>query len=169
MRLLLIRHAHAGKRNPIHFPDDTLRPVSEKGRAVQERVGEYLVTRELVPTTLYTSPWLRALETAEILAEIIARRATQPTIVPFPLLATAPNLRAISSAVGKQPPQAVLGFVGHEPWLGQFAAALLAGSASAMAVDFPKSGVLGVETNSIGRGKGILRFFLRPGMAAGTP
>jgi phosphohistidine phosphatase len=162
--LVLVRHAHAGSRDPIHYSDDTLRPLTDKGRSTQLRISQYLHECDIVPTTIFSSPWLRAIQTAEILAQAFPD-ATEPPIVECPLLAATPNLRAIARAVGKQSDQATLAFVGHEPWLGQFAAALLTGSASAMELDVPKSGVIGIEASRIGRGKGTLRFFIRPSMS----
>ena len=34
MLLLLVRHADAGDRDPAQWPDDTLRPLTDKGRKV---------------------------------------------------------------------------------------------------------------------------------------
>ena len=164
MLLLLVRHAHAGSRDPIHWADDTLRPISDKGHTAQLRVSQYLRDCNIVPTMIFSSPWHRAMQTAEILAQTFHDQ-TEPAIVECPPLATTPNLRGIARAVGKQSDQATLAFVGHEPWLGQFAAALLTGSASAMELDVPKSGVIGIEASRIGRGKGTLRFFVRPSMS----
>ena len=164
MLLVLVRHAHAGSRDPIHLADDTLRPMTDKGRTTQLRISQFLRDCDIVPTTIFSSPWLRAMQTAEILAQTF-HDETGPAIVECPPLATTPNLRAIARAVGKQANQATLAFVGHEPWLGQFAAALLTGSASAMELDIPKSGVIGIEASRIGRGKGTLRFFVRPSMS----
>ena len=164
MLLVLVRHAHAGSHDPIHLADDTLRPITDKGHATQLRISQYLRDCNIVPTTIFSSPWLRAMQTAEILAQTVQDQ-TKPAIVECPPLATTPNLRVIARAVGKQSDQATLAFVGHKPWLGQFAAALLTGSASAMELDVPKSGVIGIEASRIGRGKGTLRFFIRPSMA----
>lgn len=164
MLLVLVRHAHAGSRDPIHWADDTQRPLTDKGRATQQRISQYLRDCDIVPTTIFSSPWLRAMETAEILAQSFEGE-TAPAVIGCSPLAASPNLRAIARAVGKQSDQATLVFVGHEPWLGQFAAALLTGSASAMELDVPKSGVIGIEAPRIARGRGTLRFFIRPSMS----
>ncbi|HSM18286.1 MAG TPA: histidine phosphatase family protein [Gemmatimonadales bacterium] len=160
---MLVRHAHAGTRDPIHYADDTMRPITEKGRATQQRVGRYLHACGIVPTLILSSPWLRAMQTAELLADAFPE-AARPTIVPCPPLTGSPNLRALARVVEHPAAGATLAFVGHQPWLGQLASALLTGSATAMELDFPKSGVVGIEASHIGRGKGSLRFFIRPPM-----
>ncbi len=163
MLVVLVRHAHAGSRDPIHYADDSVRPITDKGRATQARVSRYLVARGIAPTLILSSPWLRAMQTAEILAEAYPA-AERPTIVPCPELTGTPNLRSLARAAGSGHARDTLTFVGHEPWLGQLASALLTGSTTAMEVDFPKSGVIGIEASRLARGKGTLRFFVRPAM-----
>jgi phosphohistidine phosphatase SixA len=41
---------------------------------------------------------------------------------------------------------------------------LLGGSSTAVRIDFPKSGVMGIELDRLEPGAGELRFFLRPKM-----
>jgi len=161
--VVLVRHAHAGSRDPIHYADDSVRPITDKGRATQARVSRYLVARGIAPTVILSSPWLRAMQTAEILAEAYPA-AERPMIVPCPDLTGTPNLRSLARAAGSGHAGDTLTFVGHEPWLGQLASALLTGSTTAMDVDFPKSGVIGIEASRLARGKGKLRFFVRPAM-----
>jgi len=54
--------------------------------------------------------------------------------------------------------------VGHSPWMEELAAILLAGSVSTLRMDFPKSGVMGIDLDELAPGAGELRFFLRPKM-----
>ena len=54
--------------------------------------------------------------------------------------------------------------VGHSPWMEELAAILLGGSASSVRMDFPKSGVMGIELDRLEPGAGELRFFVRPKM-----
>jgi phosphohistidine phosphatase len=161
MLLLLIRHAHAGERDPAQWPDDTLRPLTEKGRKVQRDVGRFLRKRDLQPSLLLTSPWLRAVQTAEVTAE--AARLTQPPL-PCEPLADDPDLVRLAGYVGNQPPDAIVGMVGHSPWMEELAALLLGGSSDGLRFEFPMSGVMGIELPELSAGAGELRFFLRPKM-----
>ena len=69
MLLLLVRHADAGERDPARWPDDTLRPLTEKGRKVQGEVMKALRDAGVAPEVVLTSPWLRAVQTAELLTQ----------------------------------------------------------------------------------------------------
>jgi phosphohistidine phosphatase len=161
MLLLLIRHANAGERDPAQWPDDTQRPLTDKGRKVQRDVSRFLRKRDLAPTLVLTSPWLRALQTAEIVVE--AARVAQPP-VPCEPLAEDPDLVRLADFVGRQPPEAIVALVGHSPWMEELAGLLLDGAAGGLRVDFPKSGVMGIDVEGMTPGEGELRFFVRPKM-----
>jgi phosphohistidine phosphatase len=163
MLLLLVRHAHAGDRDPSQWPDDTKRPITDKGRKAQARVVKALGDMGLVPELVLTSPWLRAAQTAELIQEGLSL-PTPP--VPCLALAADPELGALDKALG--PPRgdkAVVALVGHSPWMEELVGLLLTGAAHGLAVDFPKSGVMAIEAERIGPRAGTLRFFLRPKMA----
>ncbi len=161
MLLLLIRHANAGARDPSQWPDDTLRPLTDKGRKVQTDVARFLRKRDLAPTLVLTSPWLRALQTAEITVQV-ARAGQQP--VECEPLADDPDLSRLADHLGNQPPDAIVAMVGHSPWMEELASLLLSGSTDGIRVDFPKSGVMGIELDELAAGAGELRFMVRPKM-----
>jgi phosphohistidine phosphatase len=160
MLLLLVRHADAGERDPAQWPDDTLRPLTEKGRKVHARVTKALRDTALIPETVLTSPWLRAAQTAEILTQGLGLAAA----LPCPPLAADPDPAALDALVGPRKGRSVVALVGHSPWLEELAALVLTGATNGMAVDFPKSGVLGIETDRVAAKAGALRFLLRPKM-----
>ena len=161
MLLLLNRHANAAQRDPAQWPDDSERPLTDKGRKVQNDVSRWLRKRDLAPTLVLTSPWTRAAQTAAILVEVA--RVPQPP-VPCEPLADDPDLIRLQDHVGEQPPGAVVALVGNSPWMEELASVLLAGSSAALRIDFPKSGVMGIELARLEPGAGELRFFLRPKM-----
>jgi phosphohistidine phosphatase len=161
MLLLLNRHANAGTRDPAQWPDDHDRPLTDKGRKVQSDVSRWLRKRDLVPGLVLTSPWIRAAQTAAILVEVA--RVAQPP-VPCEPLADDPDLIRLQDHVGEQPANAIVAMVGHSPWMEELAAILLGGSASSLRVDFPKSGVMGIELERLEPGAGELRFLVRPKM-----
>jgi phosphohistidine phosphatase len=161
MLLLLIRHAHAGERDPAQWPDDTQRPITDKGRKVQRDVSRFLRKRDLAPRLVLTSPWLRAEQTAEIVVQ--EARVAQPAVA-CDALADNPDLIRLADYVGEQPPEAIVALVGHSPWMEELAALLLGGSASDLRIDFPKSGVMGIDLAEIAEAAGELRFFVRPKM-----
>jgi len=158
MYLLLIRHADAGRHDAARWPDDSLRPLSDRGRGRHRRIARRLRRRGLSPSRLLSSPWLRAWETAEITA--LGTRGPSPEACEE--LAQPPDLTALSLALGDQAEDSVVGFVGHEPWLSELASLLLTGTATGLATDFPKSGVMGMLIPALEPGAGVLQFLWRP-------
>jgi phosphohistidine phosphatase len=69
-RLLLLRHADAGDPNAWAGPDAE-RPLSDKGVDQSERMGALLATRDLRPAHIRSSPKVRAVQTAEIVADAL--------------------------------------------------------------------------------------------------
>ncbi len=162
MLLLLIRHAHAGDRDPERWPDDRDRPLTDKGRKTQRRVSRVLGELELVPTYVLTSPWLRAAQTAEVLVGELGldRPATQTEN-----LARTPDPSRLADDIGEPGNNAIVALVGHSPWMEELASLLLTGSTTGLRMDYPKSGVMGIDLERPAPGAGELRFFLRPGMS----
>src|SRR4051794_22308761 len=73
--LYLLRHADAG--DPQAWAgNDADRPLSGKGEKQSERLGRFLAGTALRPDAILTSPKLRALKTAEIVAGHLGSSAT---------------------------------------------------------------------------------------------
>src|SRR5688572_20209987 len=66
MRVYLIRHAHAVDAGP-KLPDEA-RWLSDRGRKVARRVGKALAKEGVELDAVLTSPLVRAVQTAEVLA-----------------------------------------------------------------------------------------------------
>ena len=162
MLLLLVRHAHAGDRDPNRWPDDRDRPLTDKGRKTQRRVSRALGDLALVPNRVLTSPWSRAAQTADILVSELA--IAQPSIE-CAALAAPPELSRIADDIGEPGSDAIIALVGHSPWIEELAAILLTGEPSGLQMDYPKSGVMGIDVEKVAPGVGELRFFMRPKMA----
>ena len=156
MLLLLCRHAQAAEHDPHKYPDDTLRPLVGKGRRAQRRVARQLRRRDLIPSRILSSPWLRAWDTAEIMRDGLGLKKS--TRVTCEALATSPDLAAIGHDVGAKTSHEIVALVGHEPWIGELAALLLTGNANGLAIEFAKSGVMGIEIAEIRAAGGKLIF-----------
>src|SRR4051794_15073951 len=63
----LLRHAHAGDSTTWEGPDEQ-RPLTKRGRHQAERLGRFLVANGTRPDAIVSSPRIRALQTAEIVA-----------------------------------------------------------------------------------------------------
>lgn len=67
-QLIVIRHGaqvHAG------YGDDALKVLSEEGRITQRKVAMKLKEEGVTPTLILTSPLIRAVQSAEILGEVL--------------------------------------------------------------------------------------------------
>jgi phosphohistidine phosphatase len=122
VKLVVIRHGPAGDRSEWEAKgrDDRLRPLTPKGKKEVRRAAAGLAG--LVPTldVLATSPLVRAVETAEIVAaeydcEIETLESLAPDHDPGEVL---PWLQA-------QLPSGTVGLVGHEPHLSTLVGYLL--------------------------------------------
>ena len=159
MQILLVRHARSGDQDPDRWPDDRLRPLTNVGREIHAQTSRALARLEAVPDAILTSPWVRAVQTAELMVE---EMELEREPVRCEALAAEVNLAAIGEQVASLGNAQTVALVGHEPWLGQLASALLTRVPDAMTIDFPKSGIMGLEVADFAPGGGCLRFFLRP-------
>jgi len=71
MRLYLVRHGIAVARDDRHGPPDTERPLTPKGMKKTHAAALGLFALGVKPDAVLTSPWLRAVQTAEIFCEVI--------------------------------------------------------------------------------------------------
>jgi phosphohistidine phosphatase len=158
MDVLVIRHAIAVAAEPGQ--DDAARELTSEGvrkfrRSVQG-VRELGWTFERV----LTSPWQRALSTAELLAPI----TDGPTIV-TDLLCDKPRpelFALIAEATAPHEKRHATAVVGHEPWLSELVAWLAFGDPRhGEAIDLKKGGVIWLEGTAVPGGM-MLRAVLPP-------
>src|SRR5450759_1558890 len=71
MHLYLVRHGIAMGREDPNCPPDTERPLTPKGMKRTQAAALGLRAMKIKPDAVLTSPWLRAVQTAEIFCEAI--------------------------------------------------------------------------------------------------
>jgi len=162
MLLLLHRHAPAEPRDPGRWPDDRARPLTNAGREVQARVSRALGAWKLAPSKVLASPWVRATESAEILVRELGLRFPP---IPCEPLAAPPDFSRLEDDIGEPGSHAIVALVGHSPWIEALAGLLLVDIPRGIRMDFPTSGVMGIDLERLAQGAGELRFFVRPEMA----
>jgi phosphohistidine phosphatase len=117
VRLTLIRHGEAGD----DAPRDGLRSLTLRGRASVSRVGRALRRRGGDFTAIVSSPLVRALQTAEIVAAEVGfggRLVVSETLIPeAPVEEALELLRTLKN-------EDSIAFVAHEPILSTLAGAL---------------------------------------------
>jgi phosphohistidine phosphatase len=158
MQVYLVRHAIAHERNRLRWPNDGLRPLTTAGIRKFRKAASGLSRCVPKRTLLLTSPYVRARETAAMLAEALESRkplecaeltAGEPPHVCFALLR-------------KRREDAIV-LVGHEPNLSEFAAVALAGERANIRLEFKKGGAACVEfTGRVEPGRARLKWLLTP-------
>ena len=136
--LYIVRHAIAADRSD-KWPNDAERPVTPEGAARMRANAKGLAALDVEPDVILSSPLLRALQTAEILAKILS---SSPRLVTAPALApggTPANVAAALASIGKA---ASIAVVGHEPGLGELAAWLIG---ARRPLPFKKGGVCRID------------------------
>lgn len=158
MRLILFRHGPAEPRDAERWPDDLARPLTSRGAQRTRRAAVGLSRIEPRICKVFTSPALRCVESARLLALELGAAGGLEVIA---LLAPGGDQRALLRAVAREGPDAVVALVGHEPELGELAAALLGMSPRSLA--FKKAGACALEWTAPGPGGTRLRWWLAPG------
>ncbi len=124
MRLLLVRHGEAV--DPAEARTDGQRWLTPRGRASVHRLAARLAERGVLPRRLWTSPLVRAVQTAEVLAGAALAAGRNPDLRVASALApdegsSAELQQLLHTAAGEEP----VALVGHEPSLRIFAGHLL--------------------------------------------
>ena len=160
MDLLIIRHAAAENREDFARSGrpDSERPLTKRGVERMQMAARGLTTMALPIERLISSPAVRAMQTAEIVAPGLERREIESEGVFAP---EAPVNLAVEW-LRKQPRVDGMAVVGHEPNLGQLAEALIAGRPGGN-MPLKKGGMILIRfDNAIGYGNGKLVWALPP-------
>ncbi|UCH27723.1 MAG: histidine phosphatase family protein [Trueperaceae bacterium] len=134
--LYLIRHAQADERGP-RYPDDSLRPLIKKGHRQAEVLAAAFETLELPLDRLFSSPYLRALETARPLEGAVQNQRRLDTLQPLASSDYGELLSALSRQIG--PGDNAVACVGHEPYLSELTSLLLTGDPYRLDTRFRKA------------------------------
>jgi phosphohistidine phosphatase len=160
MRLLVVRHAIAEDREAFArtHQDDSPRPLTPEGRRKMERAA--LGLKELLPELdlLAASPYKRAVETAEI----VAQAYDQLTVERVAELTPGAGVDRVVAWLSDRQARGTLGIVGHEPDLSQLVCTLLAG-ANRPFLELRKGAACLLEfAGPVAKGAATLDWFLGP-------
>jgi phosphohistidine phosphatase len=146
MNLYILRHGIAVELNARSLRRDAERSLTAKGKKRLRQIAGAMKAMDLSFDLIFSSPYLRARQTAEIVAETFKR---QKKLAVSSELAPGGNPKALIEQLNKMKPhpKSVL-LVGHEPYLSQFIGLLAAGNTNA-AIDFKKGGLCKLEVESL--------------------
>ena len=154
--LYLVRHAIAAERGD-DWPDDSKRPLTANGTTRFREAVEGLVWLGVGMDEILTSPLVRARQTADLLS---AGLAEHPPVKTVDELAPGHEVAEVIDALAKRVKRRRVGIVGHEPDLGDLAAALLN---APRALPFRKGAVCRIDMDGLDSSRGgVLVWFLPP-------
>ena len=158
IQLYFIRHGIAAERGSA-FPDDTKRPLVQKGVSRLRREAKGLGELGVAFDVVLTSPLTRARQTAELLAEALPGR---PSVQTMESLSPGSSYTSFVQELAKHARRSRIACVGHEPDLGQLAARIIG---ARRPLEFKKGGVCRIDLDSLPlTGPGHLRWFVTPRM-----
>jgi phosphohistidine phosphatase len=153
--ILLVRHGIAVERGTQGYQDDGLRPLTAAGRQrMLEAAGG--LERLFTPQAIFTSPLVRAAQTAEVLQSVY--HLGKPRVCEA--LGTGDHASLISTLEESEIGSVAL--VGHEPWMSELLSLLLTGYVSAVAATFKKGAAALVRTDDLRPGNCWLEWLIQP-------
>lgn len=121
-RLYLMRHGHSPATAEARVAKDSLRPLSDKGRADARASAAEILRRGGKPSLILHSPLLRAVQTAGEAAAVLLPAGGTAEFMPLDNTRPAEELAAELAARGAAVDEILA--VGHQPQIGELAAIL---------------------------------------------
>jgi phosphohistidine phosphatase len=140
--LYLVRHAIAAERGS-EWPDDTKRPLTERGVSRFKEGVKGLRRLDVTIDEIFTSPLVRARQTAELLAAGVEGK---PPVKLLETLAPGHTSSSVMANLARVAKRRRIALVGHEPELGELAAYLIG---AGRALPFKKGGICRIDVGSL--------------------
>jgi phosphohistidine phosphatase len=141
MNLYVLRHGLAVEQTIPGFKSDSDRPLLPEGQKKTQRLAAMLSGIKVSFDLILTSPYLRATQTAGIIAEVL--RAKKPEISKN--LAPGNTLKQLIEELDHRPsPMDNVLLVGHEPQLSRLISILVTGKPG-LALELKKGGLCKLE------------------------
>jgi phosphohistidine phosphatase len=153
MRLYFLRHADA-----LAGADDAARPLSPRGWKQARRLGRFLEEAGVVFDLGYSSPLVRARETAEVVLNCCGAVAANQ-LKKVDVLANDATQKRFDGWLRALPEVEHILLVGHAPTLAERVRALL-GLPDESSLNLPKGAVICLETED--QRTATLKFFVTP-------
>ncbi len=159
MHLYILRHGIAVEPGTAAYAHDSDRPLTPEGKRKLRKIARALKTMDISFDWILSSPFLRARQTAEIIADVLdSRRRLEltdsliPSGDPAQLIkhlnqSTPPSDQGGRRHAEARPPEDVL-LVGHEPYLSQLVSLLISGGTQA-AILLKKGGLCKLSAESL--------------------
>lgn len=158
MKLILVRHAEAVPLPLDGIASDFHRPLTDHGKLQAAALAKALESRGIRPSVVLTSPLIRALETAEPIAQLLT--PGKEYVVTERLSAGEMRPKKLSKLVFEYGGGETI-LVGHMPDITDYASWLMGSETGS--IDFDKAAVACIECkNEIAKGTGTLDWLVTP-------
>jgi len=159
MKIYLVRHAIAENPETSGYEDDSLRPLTDKGREKMKKIAGALKDIGVNPDLIVSSPYVRASQTASILAKELKYKeeiAYSDSLVPM----GEPD--DMIGEINEKYSVDKLMLVGHEPNLSMLMSVLLAGNPD-ISINLKKGGVCCISVDDLHYDrKAVLEWLVTP-------
>jgi len=162
--LYILRHGLAVERTIPGFKQDSDRPLTPEGRKKTRRTAALLRRLHLSFDLILTSPFVRAAQTAAIVAEVLG--AQKKSSVSHHLIPKGSLSELVEELnASRKPLQDVL-LVGHEPALSRLISILVTGKPG-LALELKKGGLCKLEIATLRYGRSAtLQWLLTPKLSS---
>lgn len=164
MKIYLIRHSNAVDPGTPGYENDSTRPLTEKGRDKMDRIASALKGLGVEPDLIVSSPYVRARETAEIVAKMLKYKkdlAFSEALVPMG------KADEVIGEINEKYHVDELVLVGHEPNLSTLVGTLTAGNPD-LAITLKKGGVCCLSADDLRMERtAVLEWLLTPMILSG--
>jgi phosphohistidine phosphatase len=161
MNLYIIRHAIAVDEGTPEYEDDSQRPLTDKGKKKMRQIAKGLRTLGVGFDLILSSPYVRAKETAEIVADVLKMKKNiefSENLIPMgdpDLLIAEMNEKYNVNSIA---------LVGHEPHLTALISLLVSENAG-VDMTLKKGGVCNLSADDLHHSrKATLEWLLTPGI-----
>ena len=160
MNIFILRHGIAVERDEWNSKNDAERPLTAEGKKQLRKTCRALGKMELDFNLIISSPFMRAKQTAEIVADKLKLKKMLKFSDELQPSGSVKNLfRQLDDL--KPAPENIL-LVGHEPYLSELISLLISG-VETVAIDFKKGGLCKLEVEKLRTGKcAALAWLLTP-------
>lgn len=161
MNLYIIRHAIAVDAETSEYESDSERPLTDKGRKKMRQIAKGLRNLGVEFDLILSSPFVRARETAEILADVFKMKKKigfSDNLIPMG------NPELLITEVNEKYPVESIAVVGHEPHLSSLVS-MLVGENGKIDVTLKKGGVCYLSADDLRQERhATLQWLLTPGI-----
>jgi phosphohistidine phosphatase len=162
MNLYILRHAIAVDEATSDYESDSERPLTDKGRKKMRQIAKALRNLGVEFDLILSSPYVRACETAEILADVFKMK---DKVVFSDNLIPLGNPQLLIGEINEKHSVDSLAIVGHEPHLSTLIG-LLTAEGSKLEITLKKGGVCHLSADDLHHQdhRATLEWLLTPGI-----